>query len=129
MLDRTALGLADAAACTAPGLTGLDSCKSDEEMDIEASFALGSRVYVAGSHSNNKSGKSRTDRWRLAAMDVTDRKSTRLNSSHLVISYAVFCLKKKKKKQQQKMIRQLCQAPCTEHITTSDHSVRRHPCC
>src|SRR2546426_8565687 len=29
-----------------------------------------------------------------------DRKSTRLNSSHLVISYAVFCLKKKKKKQE-----------------------------
>src|SRR2546426_516741 len=30
---------------------------------------------------------------------IRDRKSTRLNSSHLVISYAVFCLKKKKKKQ------------------------------
>src|SRR2546426_5813265 len=29
---------------------------------------------------------------------AADRKSTRLNSSHLVISYAVFCLKKKKKK-------------------------------
>src|SRR3989454_4549085 len=29
---------------------------------------------------------------------IRDRKSTRLNSSHLVISYAVFCLKKKKKK-------------------------------
>src|SRR2546426_8671726 len=29
---------------------------------------------------------------------IQDRKSTRLNSSHLVISYAVFCLKKKKKK-------------------------------
>src|SRR3989454_4904668 len=28
--------------------------------------------------------------------DLIDRKSTRLNSSHLVISYAVFCLKKKK---------------------------------
>src|SRR5256885_5441244 len=28
-----------------------------------------------------------------------DRKSTRLNSSHLVISYAVFCLKKKKQRQ------------------------------
>src|SRR5215510_15618734 len=28
-----------------------------------------------------------------------DRKSTRLNSSHVAISYAVFCLKKKKKKQ------------------------------
>src|SRR5256885_10668109 len=31
-------------------------------------------------------------------LELTDRKSTRLNSSHLVISYAVFCLKKKKKK-------------------------------
>src|SRR2546426_8789583 len=29
---------------------------------------------------------------------LSDRKSTRLNSSHLVISYAVFCLKKKKHK-------------------------------
>src|SRR5262245_64333315 len=29
---------------------------------------------------------------------IVDRKSTRLNSSHLGISYAVFCLKKKKKK-------------------------------
>src|SRR2546430_3754038 len=29
--------------------------------------------------------------------DATDRKSTRLNSSHSQISYAVFCLKKKKK--------------------------------
>src|SRR2546426_3211305 len=32
---------------------------------------------------------------------VLDRKSTRLNSSHLVISYAVFCLKKKKKMKKQ----------------------------
>src|SRR5204862_6279992 len=31
--------------------------------------------------------------------DLRDRKSTRLNSSHVEISYAVFCLKKKKKKQ------------------------------
>src|SRR5205814_5611620 len=31
---------------------------------------------------------------------LVDRKSTRLNSSHLGISYAVFCLKKKKKNQQ-----------------------------
>src|SRR2546426_3036935 len=30
-----------------------------------------------------------------AVMFIRDRKSTRLNSSHLVISYAVFCLKKK----------------------------------
>src|SRR5438874_9553007 len=31
-----------------------------------------------------------------------DRKSTRLNSSHVEISYAVFCLKKKKKKKKEK---------------------------
>src|SRR5258708_18294070 len=35
--------------------------------------------------------------WQLNGID---RKSTRLNSSHQIISYAVFCLKKKKKKQQ-----------------------------
>src|SRR2546427_4821307 len=34
-----------------------------------------------------------------AADTAQDRKSTRLNSSHSQISYAVFCLKKKKKKQ------------------------------
>src|SRR2546426_6218057 len=33
----------------------------------------------------------------LVTVSAQDRKSTRLNSSHLVISYAVFCLKKKKK--------------------------------
>src|SRR3989454_5761702 len=37
---------------------------------------------------------------------IADRKSTRLNSSHLVISYAVFCLKKKKKK------KYICVARC-----------------
>src|SRR5690625_6875158 len=31
--------------------------------------------------------------------ESSDRKSTRLNSSHVAISYAVFCLKKKKKKE------------------------------
>src|SRR5690625_5596295 len=33
----------------------------------------------------------------VAQMNGVDRKSTRLNSSHVAISYAVFCLKKKKK--------------------------------
>src|SRR2546426_6609521 len=35
---------------------------------------------------------------------MEDRKSTRLNSSHLVISYAVFCLKKKKKNNKAKTV-------------------------
>src|SRR2546426_8611126 len=42
---------------------------------------------------NHLSGESQRQR---GAGRVQDRKSTRLNSSHLVISYAVFCLKKKK---------------------------------
>ena len=35
-------------------------------------------------------------------MSYVDRKSTRLNSSHALISYAVFCLKKKKKRKKHK---------------------------
>src|SRR5690606_16875895 len=37
------------------------------------------------------------DEHRLELASFTDRKSTRLNSSHVKISYAVFCLKKKRK--------------------------------
>src|SRR5437879_12484252 len=37
-----------------------------------------------------------------ARLERVDRKSTRLNSSHRCISYAVFCLKKKKKKKKKK---------------------------
>src|SRR5690349_22456682 len=50
------------------------------------------------------------DDMRLGRTDVIehrediDRKSTRLNSSHVEISYAVFCLKKKKKKKKIKKI-------------------------
>src|SRR5438045_6278828 len=43
-----------------------------------------------------------------------DRKSTRLNSSHLGISYAVFCLKKKKKNKRKKETR-----VHTQHVTAS----------
>src|SRR5256885_9271760 len=49
-----------------------------------------------------------------------DRKSTRLNSSHLVISYAVFCLKKKKKKQVRTTLLQVHDASEEDlHTTTS----------
>src|SRR2546422_5231867 len=47
--------------------------------------------------------RSRRHRWRRtrpsSCRPPADRKSTRLNSSHGYISYAVFCLKKKKKKE------------------------------
>src|SRR5256885_8776456 len=43
------------------------------------------------------SGLRNTEEARFLSRPGPDRKSTRLNSSHLVISYAVFCLKKKKR--------------------------------
>src|SRR5207248_1439363 len=49
--------------------------------------------------------------------DGRDRKSTRLNSSHRTISYAVFCLKKKKKKHPQKETTQ--KTNNVEHKTTT----------
>src|SRR5690606_39675032 len=56
------------------------------------------------------SGNTTTARWFLDLineairngkniLNISDRKSTRLNSSHVKISYAVFCLKKKSKQQ------------------------------
>src|SRR2546422_5279932 len=44
---------------------------------------------------------SSTASWLTSAASTSDRKSTRLNSSHGYISYAVFCLKKKKKKKKE----------------------------
>src|SRR5260221_7560192 len=45
------------------------------------------------------------EEWGGAGSTKPDRKSTRLNSSHTVISYAVFCLKKKKKNLRQPLRR------------------------
>src|SRR5260221_3337555 len=49
---------------------------------------------------------------------TADRKSTRLNSSHTVISYAVFCLKKKKKKLNKR----------STHIHRQTHRTWCHAC-
>src|SRR2546429_3608218 len=55
-----------------------------------------------------------------------DRKSTRLNSSHGYISYAVFCLKKKKKKKSQKRLAGTnCNSYTSDaYLTRSYHSMR-----
>src|SRR5256885_7829520 len=53
--------------------------------------------FITEKTSSSVSAGSFTTIDKVEALDP-DRKSTRLNSSHLVISYAVFCLKKKKKK-------------------------------
>src|SRR5260221_10470800 len=55
------------------------------------------RSYTPGFDEAQRRYRPMPDNGRLRHVPVTDRKSTRLNSSHTVISYAVFCLKKKKK--------------------------------
>src|SRR5437899_5473757 len=54
---------------------------------------------------------------------IGDRKSTRLNSSHLGISYAVFCLKKKKNKRERGRsdIAQRSRAPATKDWSQRGH--------
>src|SRR5256885_2793993 len=66
------------------------------------SARLISGVPALGDHTLDARGSKSLHDFGSAARQVLrqaqqDRKSTRLNSSHLVISYAVFCLKKKKK--------------------------------
>src|SRR5438552_10582586 len=67
-------------------------------------------IHTGGEDSNQNLARARIRRRALSAAKNfrtagcgyldEDRKSTRLNSSHQIISYAVFCLKKKKKKTQ-----------------------------
>src|SRR5258708_31742856 len=60
--------------------------------------AVGERIQLCRSPGAGQlaAGVELTGAWTPAELDA-DRKSTRLNSSHQIISYAVFCLKKKKK--------------------------------
>src|SRR2546421_9649058 len=60
-------------------------------------------------------------------LDVqTDRKSTRLNSSHDQISYAVFCLKKKKKESHVGSYSENTQVKDSEHPRHRDESLPNH---
>src|SRR5256885_6853403 len=52
---------------------------------------------------------------------LADRKSTRLNSSHLVISYAVFCLKKKKKTTHERQHHDAQQRAQNQHDASRGH--------
>src|SRR2546430_7708959 len=59
----------------------------------------------------------------IASLQKEDRKSTRLNSSHSQISYAVFCLKKKKKDNEvsrDTLLHHLCMKLCSENMLWCD---------
>src|SRR2546430_13513249 len=73
-----------------------------EGFDDAARFGVGGRIDTEGAHHGGAF--------------LEDRKSTRLNSSHSQISYAVFCLKKKQQLQSQH--------PCARSKTVSLH---QHP--
>src|SRR5258708_24265826 len=73
------------------------SCRTEDERQTRrANLEPVHRCQCACVESNATGGERQCLPWRhdLSA----DRKSTRLNSSHQIISYAVFCLKKKKKR-------------------------------
>src|SRR3989454_9379379 len=80
-------------------VTGVQTCA----LPISAASIPCARNQPTGDHAAH-AGRTAARRHASMTNPVTlmtrsrDRKSTRLNSSHLVISYAVFCLKKKKKK-------------------------------
>src|SRR2546427_9527183 len=63
-------------------------------------FAVARRAELVFNLCEGVHGKSEWEEHVVGALEL-DRKSTRLNSSHSQISYAVFCLKKKKKDEQQ----------------------------
>src|SRR3989442_6240095 len=60
---------------------------------------------------------------RFAEMVERDRKSTRLNSSHVRISYAVFCLKKKNNNRPPTQLGRTHQIPVLRHPTFSNSQV------
>src|SRR5256885_6909605 len=74
-----------------------DAARNAYEKAVLITFVSGAILWVV---TRSRRGELQTrDGFLLVALVWTvlpDRKSTRLNSSHLVISYAVFCLKKKK---------------------------------
>src|SRR3989454_3423005 len=67
------------------------------EADVELGATEQKFNLLAGREIQREYGQPSQVAFTVPILVGTDRKSTRLNSSHLVISYAVFCLKKKKK--------------------------------
>src|SRR5205807_1168450 len=70
------------------------------QMSFNKQFDWGT-LNIGGSRRQEIGSGLVTQNFPNVSLTPSDRKSTRLNSSHLVISYAVFCLKKKKKKKKQ----------------------------
>src|SRR5256885_11954354 len=83
-----------------PYTTLFRSVLLESQILILQSMQSGGEQPCRGQQNQRQRGLENYERfsWQRASASAgaADRKSTRLNSSHLVISYAVFCLKKKK---------------------------------
>src|SRR5690606_41058048 len=100
LLPVALCSLADVAACClsfvdSPILIGGDVVSLPESLFPCAVSRLNTVLPVVGC--TTRSGIFRFSGRRRGAVFTPDRKSTRLNSSHVKISYAVFCLKKKQR--------------------------------
>src|ERR1035441_10969645 len=91
-------------SCTLPLVmlmnVGMLPCRSSSVCILTAALCF--RNLAQGNNEKHRSMVVESSAYRLCSNSTpigsdADRKSTRLNSSHLGISYAVFCLKKKKK--------------------------------
>src|SRR5437667_7015497 len=80
-----------------------DYLKEQEKVKVKV-LGLNERGKLDLSVKQALSPEERVARVRAKTSFEDKQKSTRLNSSHITISYAVFCLKKKKKKKKQKRI-------------------------
>src|SRR5256885_3357374 len=87
-------------------VTGVQTCALPISSGTLASFstidAIVTRslrlIFIATADESHAGFHRLSNEYTISRTACRDRKSTRLNSSHLVISYAVFCLKKKKNK-------------------------------
>src|SRR5207248_6041407 len=108
--DTCTMGCSSVCCCNATAATELYTLSLHDALPISRLWLKGTIVAVLlvamiavlalqQSEAFSDSGRQQATR-QLLPPSFRDRKSTRLNSSHRTISYAVFCLKKKKEKPQ-----------------------------
>src|SRR2546426_1226313 len=87
--------------CVAEGVSLRQGSQPGPPLIVVAKLSIRSTLagLISGRRVSMRADGMRVSVPASGSREPIDRKSTRLNSSHLVISYAVFCLKKKKKRQ------------------------------